>query len=136
MPVAHVNSATVLPSKGIRSASASNELITFQSMYDDLLAEFSLNPIMLANAVFSKGIITQDDLHALRVIATNESKAKMLVFLVEKTISEYPFKFDSFVGALRSVCSHVVMAERILSLYQFNHVWSKVRGGVGERRGR
>ena len=102
-------------------------------MYDDFLAEFSLNPIMVANAVFSKGIITQEDLHALRVIATNESKAKQLVSLIEKTITEHPFKFDSFVGALRSVSTHVVMAERILSLYRFNLIWSKVSIGRDRR---
>lgn len=103
------------------------ELHTFQSIRSTLEADFSHDPIMVANAIFSKGIITQQDLHDTRLVPSNENKARRLASLIQDTLREHPFKFESFTSALRSISSHVKLADRISHLYRFNLVSLKMR---------
>ncbi len=109
-----------------RPNTSSIEFGTFKSISKLLTAEVSRDPIMLANAVFSRGIITQDDLHQLRVMS-GSSQVSKLMKLIEDTILNYPFKFDAFVEALRSISCHVKLADKIYKIHRFNLVSHKMK---------
>ena len=87
-----------------------------------LTSAVSREPIMLANAVFSRGLITQEDLHQLRVISPITSQVNKLVALIGDTIMYHPFKFDAFITSLRSISAHVKLADKISFIHRLNLV--------------
>ncbi len=118
---------TPSPTKEAKFFAATIEFQTFQSTRGTLVAESAREPIMLANAVFSKGIITQDDLHAIRVVPSDPKKAAKLVSLIETTLYNHPYKFESFTSALHSISSLSPLADKISHLYRFNRVARKMK---------
>ena len=82
---------------------------------------------MLANSVYSNGIITQEDLHQLRTISSSESKASKLVSLIKDTLLQNTFKFDSFISSLRSISVSSALADKVDSAYRFNLVVHRMK---------
>ena len=103
------------------------EFQTFQSIRSALDSELTLDPIVTANEVFYKGIITQENLHELRLVSSDKKKAEKLVSLIQDTLLEHPYKFKSLIEALRSLSTHEALANKISHLYQFNRVMSKMK---------
>lgn len=103
------------------------EVKTFQSFHSQLVTGLSHNSIMLANDAFSRGLITQADLHALRIVSSNEKRAAQLVDHIQQTLIQHPFKFESFVSILRSSRDLDQLAEAISWRYRFNLVCLKMK---------
>ena len=107
--------------------SASIEYQTFLSFLEPLKLDTQSDPIMLANALFSSGIIRQDSLHQLRTLHSDRKKAAHLISLLKDTLYHQPFKFDGFVKALHSIHTHEALADRLSRTYCFNFIMQKLK---------
>ena len=106
---------------------SSVEYQTFHSFLESLELITQSDPIMLANALFSSGIICQDSLHKLRTLHSDERKAAYLISLLKDILYHQPFKFDGFVKALHSIHIHEALADRLSQTYRFNFIMHKMK---------
>ena len=120
------SSPVVAMTMGANASRPSAALKTFKQFRQQLLMELAEDPILITNKIFSVGLMTLNQLHDLRMISTNRDKASTLLLHVEAKFHKEQRAFSLFVESLRSISTHMILADQMSRVYRLNLVWRKM----------
>lgn len=86
------------------------------------MKELAEDPILITNKSFSVGLVTRSQLYDLRAMPSDQDKAANLLVHIESSLHKEPRAFELFVGSLRSISTHVTLADAMSRVYRLHLV--------------